>query len=777
MPVDLADAALLFHAGVSQDDIAEILDLTADWVTEARERIDTWLITADSPLSSIRARLAADEDVLWKLSGMMAECVELLARGMTPVEISEHIGTSVKTVHSNLRYANAALNRIVGPDYPAQIFEKTLRKVTARRADRALAVAITDVLRGRGVPAFAPPEYVEAAIDSALRERAALLALRRRADRPLASMLDETSSAAAYRALASLDRRERRLVTEYARGQNRPGRHSDDVERALGLFADALRRAAEDERDERDPMSARSVLPSPESTGAEPGHSAASTDPVNEEARGLEPGPVADDLSTFREPLHPRAIPPIPEGPIDLNEFDPEEPFALNDVLELLRRRLRKQQHNFADGYGIRQIRRVEHHDQQASAEMAIAVCITNSLPDDFAVALLHWFCGGRGVGRFDPGREFAPRAADVDPKMPYPANDWLRLLRRYLGIEQNDFAIGVGVRQLRRIETDTVEARPEIVQNACRNYGISTDTAQEVLLLLGAPDASVVSRSISTRSAAAGRVDQQGFIDESRSRVAEHFTPPAHPENLEWRRFQARGADSDHTAVPPPPQPPVLPDESRWRSDPFLLDLNGPIEFDLEEPTSHGRHKLTLTPGVVDEQAAEFFAGAYCHFLAGALHSLTSWDVVVIDAMADGQWVPRHVAVRTPDGDLLDILGRADLAELMSGVKGETLRHRVVTGEHRPDEVVTEADFLRDNYLRGNDLWWVAEQPIEFVAALSHFAVQVLLHNGYADFVDPISGHPLGTTFSGVTQEPVTLVRDIAAASDRREDMVDGPS
>ncbi|GGM75754.1 hypothetical protein GCM10012275_53080 [Longimycelium tulufanense] len=88
---------------------------------------------------------------------------------------------------------------------------------------------------------------------------------------------------------------------------------------------------------------------------------------------------------------------------------------------------------------------------------------------------------------------------------------------------------------------------------------------------------------------------------------------------------------------------------------------ITGPVTVELPHPTfRRGRTQLTLTPGVVDDDAREMFRLGYCHLLACALHEAAGWSFVVIDQrQLDGSWEWCHVGV-TLNGLFLDITGVA---------------------------------------------------------------------------------------------------------------------
>lgn len=83
-------------------------------------------------------------------------------------------------------------------------------------------------------------------------------------------------------------------------------------------------------------------------------------------------------------------------------------------------------------------------------------------------------------------------------------------------------------------------------------------------------------------------------------------------------------------------------------------------IEFRRDTPTN--RRKVTsafISPGVVDDEAIEWFAYGNCWLLAGALHERSGWPLAgVADTRPwDGLWW-RHIGVIEPGGLFLDIQG-----------------------------------------------------------------------------------------------------------------------
>ncbi|MFF7943312.1 hypothetical protein ACFZC5_26670 [Nocardia gamkensis] len=175
--------------------------------------------------------------------------------------------------------------------------------------------------------------------------------------------------------------------------------------------------------------------------------------------------------------------------------------------------------------------------------------------------------------------------------------------------------------------------------------------------------------------------------------------------------------------------------DDSSWRKDPVKVDFWGQLHLLFDEP-ENGQREFIFTANTTDEHAKKFLGDSRCHFLAAAIHNITGWEIVSfdgryrLDGPYKGQYLALHSAVRTPEGDLLDIFGRSDLKTTMA--RCEAVDHRVVEVDRMPGDVVREVD-----HLRGNPYWWAAENPPEVVAVVSHFAKQVLRDNGYAHLID----------------------------------------
>lgn len=91
------------------------------------------------------------------------------------------------------------------------------------------------------------------------------------------------------------------------------------------------------------------------------------------------------------------------------------------------------------------------------------------------------------------------------------------------------------------------------------------------------------------------------------------------------------------------------------------VLDQHAaPVTIRLAQPTANRRlTELTLTPGVVDDQAREMFLYAQCQLLALAVSEQAGWPLWVAEQQVPaGTWSWAHVGVRTPAGRWLDIEG-----------------------------------------------------------------------------------------------------------------------
>ncbi|WP_113705182.1 hypothetical protein [Nonomuraea lactucae] len=108
------------------------------------------------------------------------------------------------------------------------------------------------------------------------------------------------------------------------------------------------------------------------------------------------------------------------------------------------------------------------------------------------------------------------------------------------------------------------------------------------------------------------------------------------------------------------------------------------PVEFCPSQPTNRrGLTRLVLHPGVIDDDADEFFAWGFCWLLAAALHEATGWAYGLVERRREDGWEWTHVGVITPAGRFLDIRGchdRDGLAADLTGAYGMPTRIRVGT-------------------------------------------------------------------------------------------------
>lgn len=81
-----------------------------------------------------------------------------------------------------------------------------------------------------------------------------------------------------------------------------------------------------------------------------------------------------------------------------------------------------------------------------------------------------------------------------------------------------------------------------------------------------------------------------------------------------------------------------------------------------------------------LDEAALLAFLGGHCHSLAMALHEQTGWQLVAIDDARDGTCV--HIAVRRPDGKIVDLAGAHTVAEIAEARAGGAVFREVTNAE-----------------------------------------------------------------------------------------------
>ena len=149
---------------------------------------------------------------------------------------------------------------------------------------------------------------------------------------------------------------------------------------------------------------------------------------------------------------------------------------------------------------------------------------------------------------------------------------------------------------------------------------------------------------------------------------------------------------------------------ESRY----LRYDFTGEVNIELAPPgTDHGYTKLTLTAGVIDWQARELLGCCHCHYLAGAVHALTGWNMIAFFAAGDPGPSPRHTAVLTPQGRVLDING-------VHGTPQDCIRGSDL--EARPFST-REANQLYDGHDEDDRFWWARGQTDVAVAVFAHYA------------------------------------------------------
>ncbi|MCA1194176.1 DUF3813 domain-containing protein [Saccharopolyspora sp. 6V] len=151
-------------------------------------------------------------------------------------------------------------------------------------------------------------------------------------------------------------------------------------------------------------------------------------------------------------------------------------------------------------------------------------------------------------------------------------------------------------------------------------------------------------------------------------------------------------------------------------------LDFWGSIDITLEEGTTtgYGYSRLTLTAETVDWQAEEYFGRYHCHWLAGAIHTLTGWQPITFDAFNGPRSMAVHSGVLTPDGQVLDIFGVRPVEDVEAFYQQALelpTRHRRVACVDMPGDVIT------DRGCRGDRFWWARKLPPAGLATYLHFA------------------------------------------------------
>lgn len=171
--------------------------------------------------------------------------------------------------------------------------------------------------------------------------------------------------------------------------------------------------------------------------------------------------------------------------------------------------------------------------------------------------------------------------------------------------------------------------------------------------------------------------------------------------------------------------------------------DFEGFCDLTLPDPTPEGRQEFTLLSGRIDHDAESYFGRGFCHWLAGAISSITGWDLFTVDYRTLDQpgWVPAHSGVLTPAGTVLDIFGehtRQDVCDRYLH-EGADTRPRVVASPNMPGDVITDVD-----HLRGDHLWWARSwfTTPQLQGMLLHFARLLLTRHGYGHHI-PATAQP----------------------------------
>jgi hypothetical protein len=164
-----------------------------------------------------------------------------------------------------------------------------------------------------------------------------------------------------------------------------------------------------------------------------------------------------------------------------------------------------------------------------------------------------------------------------------------------------------------------------------------------------------------------------------------------------------------------------------------LLGDFSGYVELRVNPPTPEGRSSFRFTAGQIDEDAEAYFGRGFCHWLAGAIHCLTGWELLTYDIQEpDGTWMPAHTAVTLPAGTVLDIFGEHDshaVADRYAHDGRFRVRTRQVRNENMPGDVITGIDDLR-----GDQFWWsrTTFAGPQLTGMVLHFARTLVRLHGY---------------------------------------------
>ncbi|MER7011514.1 hypothetical protein ABT324_08820 [Saccharopolyspora sp. NPDC000359] len=188
---------------------------------------------------------------------------------------------------------------------------------------------------------------------------------------------------------------------------------------------------------------------------------------------------------------------------------------------------------------------------------------------------------------------------------------------------------------------------------------------------------------------------------------------------------------------------------------------FEGTMPMRLDSPTAGGRTEFLLNAEVIDGDAKSFFGRGYCHWLAGAIHCMTGWDLLTYEKQQpDGSWLPAHTAVVTPHGRVLDIFGEHDSAAVArayatsSDGSQYTVRTRRVRNEDMCGEVIRGAD-----HLQGDPLWW-SRGPYrgDMTTVFVHFArLLVTKHNYREHLLENRPNRPASTAIPAARPTPET--------------------
>lgn len=153
-------------------------------------------------------------------------------------------------------------------------------------------------------------------------------------------------------------------------------------------------------------------------------------------------------------------------------------------------------------------------------------------------------------------------------------------------------------------------------------------------------------------------------------------------------------------------------------------------VEFWPEKPTTRrGLNCAVLRPGVIDDDADEFFACGYCWLLAAALHEMTGWSYGLVERRREDRWEWTHVGVITPAGRFLDIRGchdRVSLTAKLTDAYGVPARIRTGTFADLREAMGMAADTEPD--------WWLSTLAEPILAdVVRYFAAHVLDFYGAA--------------------------------------------